>query len=108
MVRGEHATCHARATASGLSTASLLATYRDFYAGEPFVVVSDEPPPTKAAAGANTCHVTARYDERTGRVLAIGIIDNLVKGASGGAVQNANLLLGMPETTGLPIVGMWP
>ena len=97
-----------RDRASGLSTASLLATYRDFYADEPFVVVSDEPPPTKAATGANTCQVTVRFDERTGGVLAIGIIDNLVKGASGGAVQNANLLLGLPETTGLPIVGMWP
>jgi N-acetyl-gamma-glutamyl-phosphate reductase len=108
MVRGEHATCHARAAVAGLSTASLLATYRDFYAGEPFVVVSDDPPPTKAATGANTCQITVRHDDRTGRVLAIGIIDNLVKGASGGAVQNANLLLGLPETTGLPIVGMWP
>jgi N-acetyl-gamma-glutamyl-phosphate reductase len=108
MVRGEHATCHVRAAVSGLTTASLLATYRDFYASEPFVLVSDEPPPTKAATGANTCQVTVRHDDRTGRVLAIGIIDNLVKGASGGAVQNANLLLGLPETTGLPIVGMWP
>jgi len=108
MVRGEHATCHARASASGLSTASLLATYRDFYAGEPFVTVGDEPPPTKATTGANTCHLTVRFDDRTGGVLAIGVIDNLVKGASGGAVQNANLLLGLPETTGLPVVGTWP
>src|SRR4029079_15941121 len=91
--------------ARGRRPASLSPTYRDFYASEPFVVVSDDPPPTKAATGANTCHVTVRYDERTGRVLAMGIIDNLVKGASGAAAQNANLLLGLPETTGLPIVG---
>ena len=71
-------------------------------------MVGDGPPPTKAATGANTCHLTVRYDDRTGRVLTIGIIDNLVKGASGGAVQNVNLLLGLPETTGLPIVGTWP
>ena len=108
MVRGMQATCHALPTVSGLSTESLLATYRDFYASEPFVVVVDDPPPTKAATGANTCLVTVRFDERTGRVLALGVLDNLVKGASGGAVQNANLLLGLPETTALPTVGMWP
>lgn len=108
MVRGMQATCHARPAVSGLSTSSLLDVYREFYADEPFVVVVDEPPPTKAATGANTCLVTVRFDERTGRVLALGVLDNLVKGASGGAVQNANVVLGLPETTGLPTVGMWP
>lgn len=108
MVRGMHATCHARPAVAGLSTAQLLDVYRDFYAAEPFVVVTDEPAPTKAATGANTCLVTVRHDERTGRVLALGVLDNLAKGASGGAVQNANLLLGLPETTGLPTVGLWP
>ncbi|MGZ6887880.1 MAG: N-acetyl-gamma-glutamyl-phosphate reductase [Acidimicrobiia bacterium] len=108
MVRGMHATCHAVPAVEGLSTAGLLDIYREFYAGEPFVVVTDEPPPTKAATGANTCHVTVRFDPRTGRVLALGVLDNLTKGASGGAVQNANLLLGLPEATGLPTVGMWP
>jgi len=53
-------------------------------------------------------HVTARYDARTGTVLAMGAIDNLVKGASGQAVQAANLVLGLPETTGLPTIGLWP
>ena len=77
-------------------------------ADEPFVTVVDEPPPTKAATGANTCLVTVRYDDRTGRVLALAVLDNLVKGASGGAVQNANLLLGLDETSALPTVGMWP
>ena len=108
MVRGMQATCHAIPCVSGLTTAALLETYREFYAAEPFVVVVDEPPPTKAATGANTCLVTVRFDERTGRVLALGVLDNLVKGASGGAVQNANLLLGLAETTALPTVGMWP
>jgi N-acetyl-gamma-glutamyl-phosphate reductase len=108
MVRGMHATCHARPAVDGLSTDRLLATYRDFYAGEPFVVVGDEPPPTKATTGANTCHVTVRFDERTGRVLALGVLDNLTKGASGGAVQAANVVLGLPETAGLPLVGTWP
>jgi N-acetyl-gamma-glutamyl-phosphate reductase len=58
--------------------------------------------------GSNAAHVTARCDERTGTVLAIAAIDNLTKGASGGAVQCANLLLGLPETIGLPIAGVYP
>lgn len=108
MARGIHATCHARPAVDGLSTASLLSTYREFYAGEPFVNVVDEPPPTKATTGGNGCLLTVRFDERTGSVLAIGVLDNLVKGASGQAVQNANLLLGLPETAGLNSIGMWP
>ncbi len=108
MVRGIHATCHARPAVSGLTTASLLDAYREFYAGEPFVHVVDEPPPTKAATGGNGCLATVRFDERTGSVLAIGVLDNLVKGASGQAIQNANVLLGLPETAGLSPIGMWP
>jgi N-acetyl-gamma-glutamyl-phosphate reductase len=108
MVRGIHATCHARPAVDGLSTASLLATYRDYYAGEPFVAVVDDPPPTKATTGGNGCLVTVRFDERTGSILAIGVLDNLVKGASGQAIQNANVLLGLPETAGLDAIGTWP
>jgi N-acetyl-gamma-glutamyl-phosphate reductase len=108
MVRGIHATCHARPAASGLSTASLLATCRDHYAGEPFVRVVDAPPPTKATTGGNGALVTVRYDARTDSVLAIGVLDNLVKGASGQAIQNANLLLGLPEAAGLHAIGTWP
>jgi N-acetyl-gamma-glutamyl-phosphate reductase len=108
MVRGIHATCHARPVASGLTTASLLGAYREFYAGEVFVRVVDEPPPTKATTGGNGCLVTARFDPRTESVLAIGVLDNLVKGASGQAIQNANVLLGLPETAGLSPIGMWP
>jgi N-acetyl-gamma-glutamyl-phosphate reductase len=108
MIRGIHATCHARPAVSGLTTASLLATYREYYAGEPFVSVVDEPPPTKAATGGNGALLTVRFDERTGSVLAIGVLDNLVKGASGQAIQNANLLLDLPEDAGLQAIGMWP
>jgi N-acetyl-gamma-glutamyl-phosphate reductase len=108
MVRGIHATCHARPTVAGLSSASLLAMYREFYAGEPFVAIVDEPPPTKATTGGNGCLVTVRFDERTRTVVAIGVLDNLVKGASGQAIQNANLVLGLPEDTGLTATGMWP
>ncbi len=108
MTRGILATCYARPAVDGLTTAGLLARYREFYAGEPFVVVSDTPPPTKATTGSNAMHVTVRMDERTGTVLALGALDNLVKGASGQALQSANLVLGLEETTGLPTLGLMP
>jgi N-acetyl-gamma-glutamyl-phosphate reductase len=108
MTRGLLATCHARPAAAGLSTDKLLEHFQAFYAGEPFVDVFDEPTPTKATLGSNAAHVAVRYDERTGSVLALCALDNLVKGASGQAVQCANLLLGLPETAGLTAVGVMP
>ena len=108
MTRGILATCYARPATSGLSTEGLLDHYRDFYAGEPFIAVLDQPPSTKATLSGNSVHLTVRADPRTGTVLAIAAEDNLVKGASGQALQNANLLLGLPETTGLSPLGLWP
>ena len=108
MTRGILATCYARPAVDGLSTDQLLARYREFYAGEPFVVVTDEPPVTKATMGSNAAHVSVRYDARTNTVLALGALDNLVKGASGQAVQCANLVLGLPETAGLSAIGLMP
>ncbi len=108
MTRGILATCYARPAVEGLTTSDLLARYREFYAGEPFVVVSDAPPPTKATTGSNSVHLTVRMDERTGTVVALGALDNLVKGASGQALQCANLLLGLDETAGLPTLGLMP
>ncbi len=70
--------------------------------------MGEEPPSTKATLGSNAAHLTARYDHRTGWVLVLCALDNLVKGASGQAVQCANLALGLPETTGLPTVGVYP
>ena len=81
---------------------------REAYADEPFVHVSERPPSTKWTLGSNAVHLTARYDERTGRVLAIAALDNLVKGAAGQMIQCANLMLGLDETAGLPSVGVWP
>jgi N-acetyl-gamma-glutamyl-phosphate reductase len=107
MTRGILATCYARPTSS-TSTAALLEVMRDAYADEPFVVVTDEAPSTKATLGSNVAHVTVRYDERTGWVVALAAIDNLVKGASGQAVQCANLMLGLDETIGLPTVAVYP
>jgi N-acetyl-gamma-glutamyl-phosphate reductase len=108
MVRGILTTCYARPAVDGLATASLLDCLRGFYADEPFVVVDDASPATKATLGSNAIHVTARYDPRTSTVLALAAIDNLVKGASGQALQCANLVLGLPETQGLSAIGIAP
>ena len=77
----------------------VLDTLRDFYAEEPFVRVVDHLPATKDTAGTNFCHLTARIVR--GRVITISCLDNLVKGASGAAVQNFNLMYGYPETTAM-------
>lgn len=105
MTRGILATCYARPTPSAPDPLDVL---RDFYAEEPFVVVGDPSPSTKATYGSNTAHLTARHDPRTGWVLVICALDNLVKGASGQALQCANLVLGLGETAGLPLVGVAP
>ena len=107
MTRGILATCYARPTESTTSDA-VIGLLRDAYADEPFVTVIDGPPTTKAVLGSNSAFVTARADERTGWVLALCAIDNLVKGAAGQAVQCANIVTGLPETLGLPMVGMYP
>ena len=107
MNRGIIATCYGRPRAAATSE-EVLDAMRSFYADEPFMVVSERSPSTKATLGSNTVHLTARVDPRTGLVMAIATLDNLMKGASGMAVQNANLALGLNETTGLPIVGVYP
>ena len=107
MSRGLLATCTAPA-AAGCSEHAVIDALRSFYADEPFVAVLDEPPSTKSALGSNAAHVSARYDERTNTVIAMCAIDNLTKGASGGAVQAANVALGLDETAGLPTIGLAP
>jgi len=104
MNRGILATCHAVAR----GPCDPLAALREAYAGEPFIHVSERPPATKWTLGSNAVHLTARYDERTGRVLAIAALDNLVKGAAGQMIQCANLMLGLEETAGLPVAGVYP
>jgi len=109
MNRGILSTCYARpAAGTTLDTESLLAALRNAYADEPYVVVRGESPSTKATLGSNAAHLTARYDSRTGWVMVICAIDNLTKGASGGAVQAANVALGLDETAGLTSVGLYP
>lgn len=105
MNRGILATCYARREAGAPDPLSVL---RDAYRGEPFVVVDERSPSTKATLGSNSAHLTARQDDRTGWVLSLCALDNLTKGAAGQAIQCANIALGLPETAGLPIVGVYP
>ncbi|HEY1145830.1 MAG TPA: N-acetyl-gamma-glutamyl-phosphate reductase [Allosphingosinicella sp.] len=107
MNRGILATCYGIATGPMAEDAPLEAL-RAAYRQEPFVHVTDRPPATKWTLGSNAVQVTARYDERTGRVLAISALDNLVKGAAGQMVQCANLMLGFEEAQGLSTCGVYP
>jgi N-acetyl-gamma-glutamyl-phosphate reductase len=79
----------------------LMALYEQFYAGETFVEVCGAPPALKDVAGTNYCRIYPHVDARAGRILLISVIDNLMKGASGQAVQNMNVMLGLPEHEGL-------
>ena len=104
MTRGILATCYAVAKAP----CDPLQVLRAAYAEEPFVHVTTEPPATKWVSGSNGAQVTARYDERTGRIVALSAIDNLGKGAAGQMIQCANLMLGLEETAGLTNIGVYP
>ena len=108
MVRGILATCYARPSDPSFSTEQALEVLAQSYAEEPFIVVNEASPSTKATLGANTVHMTARVDERTGWLLTISALDNLVKGAAGGAIQCANIALGLDEVAGLPTSGLMP
>lgn len=87
----------------GLTAESIVNTYEEFYAGEPFVRFYDPGavPDLRAVQHTNFCDIGVRYDAATRRGVIVSVIDNLVKGAAGQAVQNMNLVLGYPETEGL-------
>lgn len=108
MNRGILATCYAAPVDDTVDTDSVLDCLADVYRDEPFVVVDRRSPSTKATLGSNTAQLTARVDERTGTIIGICAIDNLGKGASGAAVQCANVALGLEETAGLQLVGTYP
>jgi N-acetyl-gamma-glutamyl-phosphate reductase len=108
MTRGILVTAYAP-LASDLSDSEALALYQQAYAGEPFVRVLDSVlPETKATLGSNFCDVTVKVNQRAGIAIAIAAIDNLGKGAAGQAVQNMNLMCGLPEETGLKFPGVYP
>ena len=111
--RGILSTCYA-SLAAGVPSGSeeparaVRQVYEAFYKDEPFVRVVDAPPQTKHARGSNFCLVYPTVDARTGRLIVVSCLDNLVKGAAGQAIQNMNLMLGFPETAGLEELSLYP
>ena len=112
MTRGILATCYADLQQDAqkyLSTAvDVKALYEAYYADEPFVHIVDQPPHTKWSYGSNSCFIYPTVDSRTGRLVVISCLDNLVKGAAGQAIQNANRLFGLSETCGLSPMSLYP
>ena len=105
MTRGILATCYARGNAT---TEQCLDAARKFYTNNPFVRITDKPPHTKWATGSNLLYLHYAADPASNLVIALAAIDNLGKGAAGQALQNANLMLNLPETTGLASAPLWP
>ena len=105
MTRGVLATIYCR---GGATTARCLNAARRFYEGRAFVRVTDKPPQTKWATGSNLAFVSYAADPERSLVIAMGVVDNLGKGAAGQALQNANLMCGLPETAGLDGMPVWP
>jgi N-acetyl-gamma-glutamyl-phosphate reductase len=106
MIRGIHATLYARIDA-GVDLQSL---FEQRYAGEPFVDVlpAGSHPETRSVRGANICRIAVHRPQGGDIAVVLSVIDNLVKGASGQAVQNMNIMFGIPETTGLEQVALLP
>ncbi|MFI0412120.1 N-acetyl-gamma-glutamyl-phosphate reductase [Actinomadura sp. 3N508] len=109
MSRGILATCTAKAR-PGVTPAALRDAYEKAYADEPFLglLPDGQWPATSMTLGANTALVQIALDESAGRVVAVAAVDNLAKGTAGGAVQSANLALGLPEELGLTTIGVSP
>jgi N-acetyl-gamma-glutamyl-phosphate reductase len=113
MTRGILSSCYAVLIEPGNWTGDegqekILDLYRDYYADDPFVRVVSTPPQTKQTLGNNLCLIHPSIDKRTGRLIVISCLDNLVKGAAGQAVQNMNLMCGFPEETGLEALAVYP
>lgn len=109
VARGLLVTAYA-SLAAGVSADDVQGALHDAYDGEPFVHVlaPGSFPSTKSVVGSNGCQISATFDDRTGRVLVTSVTDNLGKGAAGGAIQNANVMLGIEETAGLSSIGVYP
>jgi N-acetyl-gamma-glutamyl-phosphate reductase len=105
MTRGVLATIYCRGR---VTTQQCLDAARRFYAGRAFVRVTEQPPQTKWATGSNLAFVSYAADPARNLVIAMGAVDNLGKGAAGQAIQNANLICGLPETAGLDGAPVWP
>ena len=99
--RGILATAYTEVDSNGMSREKLDRIYQDYYRDKPYVRVREELPSIKEVRASNFCDIYPFWDERTQRVVAVAVIDNLVKGASGQAVQNMNLMFGFDQTEGL-------
>ena len=107
MTRGILATCYAPLK-PGVTKAQVDELYRDFYKDAPFTRVTKAPPHTKHTLGSNMCLVHPTVDERNGMLVAVGVLDNLVKGAAGQAIENMNLMLGLDQKAGLDLPAVYP
>jgi N-acetyl-gamma-glutamyl-phosphate reductase len=113
MTRGILSTCYAplvsgKVAAGKKGEEELRQLYLDFYGDEPFIKIAEFSPHTKHTLGNNLCLLYPTIDHRTGKLIVISCIDNLIKGAAGQAIQNMNLMLGMPETMGLEALAIYP
>ena len=113
MTRGILSSCYARLKPGAFGSNEqardrVRELYQDFYSDEPFVKVTETPPQTKQTLGNNDCLIYPTVDLRTGRLIVISCLDNLVKGAAGQAIQNMNLMAGFPETTALEGLAVYP
>lgn len=109
MTRGIMCTTYAQLTESK-STEAVVSDYQDFYKEDPFIRVREPGvfPATKEVYGSNYCDIALHVDDRTGRLTIVSVIDNVVKGAAGQAIQNMNVMLELDETTGLEFVPVYP
>jgi len=107
MIRGLHATVYADANNTDTN---IQQVFENFYRDEPFVDVmpAGSHPETRSVKGANHCHIAVHYLDTSKKYVVLAVIDNLVKGAAGQAIQNLNLMFGLNETTGLNAPGMMP
>jgi N-acetyl-gamma-glutamyl-phosphate reductase len=108
MTRGILATIYAKSKKT-VDEGKLLKAYKDMYKDKPFVrIIEKGLPSTKYVHGTNYCDIAVRFDKRTGNVIVLSAIDNLVKGASGQALQNMNLMFSLKETSGLENIAIYP
>jgi len=113
MTRGILSSCYAtlkddKQSGGAKAKEELYRLYQEFYRDAPFIRIVSEPPQTKHAWGNNFCFIYPTTDSRTGRLIVISCLDNLVKGGAGQAVQNMNLMFGLPETSGLETMAIYP
>jgi N-acetyl-gamma-glutamyl-phosphate reductase len=107
MTRGILSSCYAK-LAREVTKEEIIQIYQDFYRDEPFTRVVGYSPATKQTLGTNLCFIHPTVDLRTNRLIVISVLDNLIKGGAGQAIQNMNLMFGFPETTRLEGLALYP